>query len=67
MTSPRRFVDITDYFGPDRRRRADPLYSGPERRSVDVALLEGENLAAERARMRATAMSALEIKVSIAT
>ncbi len=67
VTSPRRFVDITDYFGPDRRRRADPLYGGPERRSVDVALLEGENLAAERARMRATAMSALEIKVSIAT
>lgn len=28
----RPFVRSADYFGPDRRRRADPEYSGPERR-----------------------------------
>jgi CheY-like chemotaxis protein len=29
---PRPFVRAADYFGPDRRRRADPQYTGPERR-----------------------------------
>ena len=29
---PRPFVRSSDYFGPDRRRRADPRYTGPERR-----------------------------------
>ncbi|MGA0604973.1 response regulator [Phenylobacterium sp. VNQ135] len=29
---PRPFVRSTDYFGPDRRRRDDPEYAGPERR-----------------------------------
>jgi CheY-like chemotaxis protein len=29
---PRPFVRSEDYFGPDRRRRADPEYKGPERR-----------------------------------
>src|SRR5438270_9168875 len=29
---PRPFVKSKDYFGPDRRRRADPDYRGPERR-----------------------------------
>ena len=29
---PRPFVRSMDYFGPDRRRRDDPEYDGPERR-----------------------------------
>lgn len=29
---PRPFVKSLDYFGPDRRRRQDPDYRGPERR-----------------------------------
>lgn len=29
---PRPFVRAGGYFGPDRRRRADPRYTGPERR-----------------------------------
>jgi two-component system chemotaxis response regulator CheY len=30
---PRHFVRSDAYFGPDRRRRADPNFQGPERRS----------------------------------
>ncbi len=29
---PRDFIRTEDYFGPDRRRRDDPDYNGPERR-----------------------------------
>ena len=32
---PRRFVKAPGYFGPDRRRRQDPRYNGPWRRSTD--------------------------------
>lgn len=32
----RQFVRSEDYFGPDRRRRNDPNYAGPGRRSTDV-------------------------------
>lgn len=32
---PRSFVRTEDYFGPDRRRRNDPNYRGPRRRSGD--------------------------------
>lgn len=32
---PRPFVRTDDYFGPDRRRRNDPNYAGPWRRSGD--------------------------------
>jgi len=32
---PRPFVRTPTYFGPDRRRRADPLHNGPWRRSDD--------------------------------
>jgi two-component system, chemotaxis family, chemotaxis protein CheY len=34
---PRPFVRTPDYFGPDRRRRADPEFQGPWRRSGDEA------------------------------
>lgn len=33
---PRPFVRSADYFGPDRRRRVDPTYSGPRRRASDA-------------------------------
>ena len=32
---PRAFVRTADYFGPDRRRRDDPNYTGPYRRQSD--------------------------------
>ena len=32
IEQPRPFVRTADYFGPDRRRKSDPLYRGPERR-----------------------------------
>ena len=34
---PRHFVRSESYFGPDRRRRADPRYTGPERRRHKLA------------------------------
>lgn len=33
---PRPFIRTDDYFGPDRRRRQDPLFAGPWRRGVDA-------------------------------
>ena len=35
VDNPRPFVRSADYFGPDRRRRADPNYNGPRRRVAD--------------------------------
>lgn len=32
LESPRQFIRTASYFGPDRRRRDDPNYSGEERR-----------------------------------
>ena len=32
---PRPYVRTDDYFGPERRRRTDPLFKGPWRRSTD--------------------------------
>ncbi len=34
---PRPYVKTADYFGPDRRRRADPNFQGPYRREGDEA------------------------------
>ena len=48
---PRQFVKSDEFFGPDRRRRVDPLYNGPMRREGDqkymnslekVVLFKGE-------------------------
>jgi len=33
IDKPRPFVRSADYFGPDRRRKDDPNYTGPERRA----------------------------------
>ncbi len=41
------FVRTETYFGPDRRRQADPNYTGPERRGVQQEAVE--NSAAARA------------------
>lgn len=35
VENPRPFIRTNDYFGPDRRRRADPSYDGPKRRATD--------------------------------
>ncbi len=35
IDNPRPFVKTADYFGPDRRRRADPRFTGPYRRKDD--------------------------------
>lgn len=38
LTRPRSYIRTpSGYFGPDRRRRNDPVYTGPERRTVDMA------------------------------
>ena len=37
VDNPRAFVRTPAYFGPDRRRRADPNYTGPRRRASDKA------------------------------
>jgi CheY-like chemotaxis protein len=34
INSPRPFIRAANYFGPDRRRRNDPRYQGPERRAL---------------------------------
>ncbi len=36
VDNPRPFIKSDDYFGPDRRRRADPNWQGPWRRSEDA-------------------------------
>ena len=35
ISHPRNFIETTDFFGPDRRRRKDPNYDGPLRREDD--------------------------------
>ena len=35
IENPRPFVRTPDYFGPERRRRADPNYTGKMRRAAD--------------------------------
>jgi CheY-like chemotaxis protein len=36
VENPRSYVRTGTYFGPDRRRRADPNFTGPWRRSTDT-------------------------------
>lgn len=36
VENPRPYVRTDNYFGPDRRRRADPEYKGPLRRATDA-------------------------------
>jgi DNA-binding response OmpR family regulator len=40
IDSPRDFIRVRQYVGPDRRRRSDPGYAGPFRRSGDETFLE---------------------------
>lgn len=39
---PRPFIRAQGYFGPDRRRRRDPNYEGPERRQSPPLPVEGD-------------------------
>lgn len=43
LENPRPFVRGSDYFGPDRRRRADPNYPGPWRRATDADRKPGKS------------------------
>jgi two-component system, chemotaxis family, chemotaxis protein CheY len=52
---PRPFVRTASYFGPDRRRRADPNYQGPMRRAADhggrsIQDMEADDLQADGGR-----------------
>ena len=58
-----RFIDAPNYFGPDRRVGAE-YYEGDERREGQCRILEGDELTAERTRMRSTTLAAFEIKVA---
>lgn len=43
LDNPRQYIRTKEYFGPDRRRRADPSYNGPERRrSAEAACEESD-------------------------
>jgi CheY-like chemotaxis protein len=42
IEKPRQFVAVRDYFGPDRRRHIDPMYTGPERRSMAEATVDSD-------------------------
>jgi len=57
-----RFIDAPNYFGPDRRVRSE--LPQEERRKGQCRILEGDELVAERQRMRETTLAALEIKVA---
>lgn len=37
---PRQFIRCQGYFGPDRRRRADPSFTGPYRRGGDPGVVD---------------------------
>lgn len=57
-----RFIDAPNYFGPDRRVHDE--YHEHERREGQCRILEGDELIAERQRMRTTTLAAFEIKVA---
>jgi len=44
ISNPRDFVDVNDYFGPDRRRRTDTSYNGPMRREADQKKYSSQGL-----------------------
>ncbi|WPZ36014.1 response regulator [Thalassobaculum sp. OXR-137] len=44
IENPRRFVRTGSYFGPDRRRRFDPIYKGPRRRADDRSMDAGKDV-----------------------
>ena len=41
IENPRPFIRAGIYFGPDRRRKENPNYNGPERRKADKGEVEG--------------------------
>jgi two-component system chemotaxis response regulator CheY len=42
LNHPRHFIEVSDYFGPDRRRRAGPYYGEEHRRRGETGGGEGE-------------------------
>ncbi len=43
ITNPRDFIEIPSFFGPDRRRRIAPKFSGPHRRETDEKAYDPNN------------------------
>jgi len=41
ITNPRDFIEIETFFGPDRRRRVAPNFTGPYRRKEDEKKYSG--------------------------
>lgn len=41
---PRQFVRSEEFFGPDRRRKSDAVFSGPFKRESDVAAMAAQNI-----------------------
>lgn len=41
---PRQFVRSEEFFGPDRRRKADPIYKGPFKRDSDIAAMAAQDI-----------------------
>lgn len=41
---PRQFVRSGEFFGPDRRRKADPVYKGPLKRETDSAAMAAQGV-----------------------
>jgi len=57
IETPRQFVRTSSYFGPDRRRRQDPVFRGPWRRESDP---EGGIVAGESEMTKAGRPSIIE-------
>ena len=41
---PRQFVRSEEFFGPDRRRKTDPIYKGPFKRDSDIAAMAAQDV-----------------------
>lgn len=48
IEEPRAFVKTDTYFGPDRRRKQDPRYTGPERRKSELEKKKSSTLSDEQ-------------------
>lgn len=41
---PRQFIKADGFFGPDRRRKSDPIFNGPFKRESDIAAKEAQDI-----------------------
>lgn len=49
---PRQFVRVDGFFGPDRRRRVDPVFKGPFRRESDKIAMAAQDVRKKEASVR---------------